>query len=120
MLIQRFAALTGLSAHTLRYYEKIGLLRPVQRDGNGHRHFTEADVEWVQFIKRLKDTGMALQDIRNYAELRAAGTGTLAQRRALLCTHAQQLEARLALETAHLQRLQEKIAVYDRALSEQT
>ncbi len=118
MLIQHFASLTGLSAHTLRYYEKIGLLRPVHRDGNGHRHFTEADVEWVQFIKRLKDTGMPLRDILSYAELRAAGSSTLATRRALLYAHAQQLEARLARDTAHLQRLQEKIAIYDQALSE--
>ena len=61
MIIGEFSRLTGISAYTLRYYEKKGLLH-VERDGAGRRDYREADVEWVKFIKRLKDTGMLLRD----------------------------------------------------------
>ncbi|HSC85560.1 MAG TPA: MerR family transcriptional regulator [Pseudomonas sp.] len=112
MNIQRFAELTGLSAHTLRYYEKIGLLRHVQRGSNGHRHFTPADIQWVEFIKRLKETGMPLEDIQQYANLREQGDSTATERMSLLQQHAQSLEQRIATESAHLLKLQEKIRHY--------
>ena len=72
MIIGEFSRLTGISAYTLRYYEKKGLLH-VERDGAGRRDYREADVEWVKFIKRLKDTGMLLRDIRHYSDLRYQG-----------------------------------------------
>ena len=65
--IQQFAARTGLFADTLRYYEKIGLLRQVARDASGFRVYGPRDLEWIGFILRLKDTGMALDDIIRYA-----------------------------------------------------
>ena len=74
MKIGAFAELTGISAYTLRYYEKKGLLA-VQRDQNGCRNYMEADKEWVQFLCKLKATGMLLRDIKNYARLRYAGAG---------------------------------------------
>ena len=66
--IRQFAARTGLSADTLRYYEKIGLLRQVARDASGFRVYGPRDLEWIGFILRLKDTGMALDDIIRYAD----------------------------------------------------
>ncbi|MFX8289558.1 MerR family transcriptional regulator, partial [Acinetobacter baumannii] len=66
MNVQTFAKQVGLSAHTLRYYEKIGLLTSVKRRTNGHRYFDEADVRWISFILRLKETGMALTDMVQY------------------------------------------------------
>lgn len=72
MIIGEFSRLTGISEYTLRYYEKKGLLH-VERDGAGRRDYREADVEWVKFIKRLKDTGMLLRDIRHYSDLRYQG-----------------------------------------------
>jgi DNA-binding transcriptional MerR regulator len=51
---------TGVSAHTLRYYERAGLLPPVERNGSGHRRFTAEDVEWVVMITRLRSTGMPI------------------------------------------------------------
>ena len=67
---------TGLSAHTLRYYERAGLLEPVDRNEGGHRRYRESDVEWVRFLTKLRATGMPIRDVRRYAELMKAGDGT--------------------------------------------
>ena len=70
--IQEFAALTGLSADTLRYYEKEGLLAPA-RYANGYRIYSERDAAWLAFILRLKETNMPLAQIKAFARLRAGG-----------------------------------------------
>jgi|TARA_R100000049_G_C1955804_1_gene110309 DNA-binding transcriptional MerR regulator len=110
--IQQFALRTGLSADTLRYYEKIGLLRHVARDASGFRVYGPRDLEWVGFILRLKDTGMALDDIIRYADLRERGESTLAARQALLEVHAAKLQDRLERDREHLTALQAKIELY--------
>lgn len=112
--IQQFAARTGLSADTLRYYEKIGLLRHVARDANGFRVYGPRDLEWVSFVLRLKDTGMPLEDITRYADLREQGGTTLAARQTLLEAHAARLQARLQRDQEHLDALQAKIELYRR------
>ena len=112
MNIGEFAQRAGVSAHTLRYYERIGLLRRVARNASGHRDFVASDLAWIAFVKRLKATGMPLADIRRYAELRAAGASTAAARQALLEAHAARLESRLAREQEHLERIRDKIAYY--------
>lgn len=112
--IQQFAARTGLSADTLRYYEKIGLLRHVARDASGFRVYGPRDLEWVAFVLRLKDTGMPLEDITRYADLREQGDTTLAARQALLEAHAARLQARLQRDQEHLDALQAKIELYRR------
>ena len=110
--IRQFAARCGLSADTLRYYEKIGLLRHVARDASGFRVYGPRDLEWIGFILRLKDTGMALDDIIRYAELRECGDTTLAARQALLEQHAARLHERIQRDHQHLDALQAKIALY--------
>ncbi len=112
--IQQFAARTGMSADTLRYYEKIGLLRHVARDASGFRVYGPRDLEWVTFVLRLKDTGMPLEDITRYADLREQGETTLAARQALLEAHAARLQARLQRDQEHLDALQAKIELYRR------
>ena len=96
MNIGQFAVLTGLSAHTLRYYEKIGLLQSVVRNASGHRDYAEKEAQWIEFINRLKETGMPLKQILTYAELRAQGDTTAGQRQQLLEQHAAQLAIRFA------------------------
>ncbi len=110
--IQQFAARTGLSTDTLRYYEKIGLLRHVTRDASGHRVYGSSDLEWVGFVLRLKETGMSLDDIIRYADLRERGGSTLAARQALLEAHAAKLQERLQRDREHLDALQTKIELY--------
>ena len=107
--IRQFAARTGLSADTLRYYEKIGVLRQVARDASGFRVYGPRDLEWIGFILRLKDTGMALDDIIRYAELRECGDTTLAARQALLEEHAARLQERIQRDH---DALRAKIALY--------
>ena len=77
--ISQFAERLGISADTLRYYEKEGLLAP-QRNASGYRVYSERDEIWFGFLKRLKDTGMPMAQIKRYAQLREAGDATLAER----------------------------------------
>lgn len=86
MRIGEFSGVTGISAYTLRYYEKKGLIC-VNRDSNGRRYYSENDVEWVKFMKRLKDTGMLLRDIKHYSDLRYQGDATMEVRMDLLTRH---------------------------------
>jgi len=111
--IQRFSALTNLSSHTIRYYEKIGVLKHIARNSSGHRFFTTKDIEWIEFVKRLKEMGMPLDNIKLYADLREQGESTAEQRKQLLKEHVVILEERIALEALHLEKIKEKILYYD-------
>lgn len=111
MKIGEFSQITGLSVHTLRYYEKIGLLT-VGRDSSGHRRYASKEVEWVGFINRLRETAMPLKQIQQYATWRSQGNETVSQRRQLLENHAQHLEAIIEKEQSHLKALQKKINFY--------
>jgi DNA-binding transcriptional MerR regulator len=112
MTIKEFSALIGVSAHTLRYYEKIGLLRHIVRNNSGHRIYTNRDAEWLRFILRLKDTGMPLENILQYAELRAQGPSTTHLRQMLLEKHRKQLRQHIQRQTSHLTMLEDKIQLY--------
>lgn len=109
MPIGQFAARTGLSAHTLRYYERIGLLDPVDRAPSGHRRYSAGDLAWVAFLTRLRATGMPIRQMQRFAMLRRQGEDTLRERRELLEAHERsvrtrvgELEADLAAITAKL------------------
>jgi DNA-binding transcriptional MerR regulator len=84
--IAEVADQTGVSAHALRYYERIGLL-DVGRQASGHRRFTEHDVERVVFIGRLRATAMPIREIQRYFALVAGGPATEGERLALLQAH---------------------------------
>ncbi len=112
MNVQQFARCTGISPHTVRYYEKLGLLPGIGRSASGHRIFCPQDITWMGFILRLKSTGMPLQDIQAYAVLRAAGDSTLEQRQQMLQHHATQLQQHLQAQQHCLTLLQDKIVWY--------
>jgi len=116
--IQQFAKLCNISAHTLRYYEKIGVLRHIARNANGHRFFTEKDINWITFVKRLKDMGMPLEDIKRYADLREQGETTAELRKQLLEEHVHIIEEKIALEVLHLKKIKEKITYYAHLINE--
>ena len=69
------AAKCGLSQHTLRWYERIGLLAKIERGGDGRRRFSEGDLEWLSLITKLRATGMPVRDMQRYAELVRSGAG---------------------------------------------
>lgn len=119
MNVKEFAAQAGLSAHTVRYYDKLGLFGALSRNDAGHRRFGKQDLAWMAFILRLKETGMPLEQMLAYAKLRSEGDATLAARMVLLQQHADALAQRLALEQQHLQKLQEKIAYYQQLIDQQ-
>lgn len=110
--ISHFAQKTGISAYTLRYYEKEHLLTP-QRHPNGRRFYTQQDLSWVDFIKRLKETGMPIRQIQQYAQLRAQGSGTLEDRQQILLDHQQQVKKTVTLWQTHLKKLNQKITFYE-------
>lgn len=111
MLISEFSKATGISAYTLRYYEKKGLLR-VKRDPAGRRDYSEDDIEWIRFLRRLKDTGMLLRDIRHYSGLRYQGDGTLEERMAMLARHRESVLEEQKKWDGYLRNLDQKISIY--------
>jgi DNA-binding transcriptional MerR regulator len=116
MNIREFAEHSGLSAHTLRYYEREGLMGDVGRDENGHRIYGPADAQWVNFLHHLRETGMSIREMQRYCTLRAQGDATLLARLELLKRHTDQLAQHLREQHEHLARLRETVAVYEARL----
>lgn len=110
--IQQVAAITQLSTHTLRYYERIGLLAPIERASSGHRRYSSQDIAWINFLTRLRATGMPIREMQQFAELRRQGDRTLTQRRQLLEIHQQNVYQQLDELTRNLKVIEEKIQHY--------
>ena len=112
MKIGNLARRTGLSTHTIRYYERIGLLPRADRDGSGQRDYDASILVWIEFLSRLKTTGMPIRDMLRYAVLRDKGDDTGPQRRALLEAHREKVRAHVAELEACLVILDAKIGGY--------
>ena len=114
LTIAQAAEQTGLTAHTLRYYERDGLmLSSVDRASSGHRRYSERDLTWITMITRLRSTGMPMRDVRRYAALVRDGDGNEAERLALLKAHRERVEVQLAEVTGHLRAIDHKIGIYE-------
>ena len=85
--IQQIAEQTGLTRYTLRYYEDIGLLDSVTRASNGHRRYSEADLNRILMLVRLRKTNMSLDDMKHFIALYRAGSATATERREMLEAH---------------------------------
>jgi DNA-binding transcriptional MerR regulator len=105
------AAKCGLSQHTLRWYERIGLLANIERSGDGRRRFSEGDLEWLSLLSKLRATGMPVRDMQRYAELVRSGAGE-AERIELLKTHREEVRRALASQRECLKLLDSKIEYY--------
>lgn len=116
MRISEVSNKTNISIHTLRYYEKEGLLLDIRRNESGQRIFDKTDIEWLTWIKRLKSTGMPLAEIKDFAKLRQAGSITLAERKYLLVTHKINLEKEIARLNGELDIVLYKIDAYDKKI----
>lgn len=112
MKIGELAARSALSIDTLRYYERLGLLPRALRDASNQRVYDASTLVWVEFLSRLKSTGMPLRDMATYAQMRAQGPQTSAQRRDMLEDHRIQVRAKLAELTDNLAILDKKICDY--------
>jgi DNA-binding transcriptional MerR regulator len=118
--IHQMAQLTGLSIHTLRYYDSLGITPSVERSTSGYRTYTEDDVRGLLFIKRLRDTGMPLREIQRYVELYLQGDDTIEARRDLLEQHRRQIETSIVEMQDSLNLVNAKIAIYDQQCSDQS
>ncbi|MBP2704241.1 MerR family transcriptional regulator [Microbispora sp. RL4-1S] len=113
MSIAEAARRTGVSVHTLRYYERAGLVAmPVGRTAGGRRRYHQIDLEWIVLCTRLRATGMPIKTIRRYAQLVSAGYGNEQERLALLEAHRAEVAARLAEVRENLRLIDRKIDVY--------
>ncbi len=110
--IAEVAERTGLTAHTLRYYERAGLILPVGRAPGGQRRYAAADLDWIGFLLRLRDTHMPIGQMQVFARLRSQGDATVPQRRALLAQHLEQVQSSVQTMQRAAQVLETKIAHY--------
>ncbi|MDT8975796.1 MerR family transcriptional regulator [Paenibacillus sp. chi10] len=110
--IQDISLITGLSSHTLRYYEKIGLLEGIERDENGYRKYSKTDILWIDFLIRLRNTEMPIRDMQKFSELRHQGDSTVTERRELLEAHQEYVLNQIRRLENNLTKINEKIDYY--------
>lgn len=112
LTIRQVAARTGLTVHTLRYYERAGLIPAVERAGNGHRRYSEEDLAWIEFVKCLRSTGMPISDVQRYVELQQQGDATFAERLEIMESHRRALKAKIEELSGFLNRIEGKVERY--------
>lgn len=115
LTIQEVSRLTGVSVHTLRYYERVGLFGQVDRASNGHRRYTQDDINGIKFLVRLRATGMPIRGMLRYAELvrnGRQGIDTTEERLKLLEAHKAEVEAQIKELEQNLHDINKKITLY--------
>ena len=114
--IQDVSKKTGLTAHTLRYYEKEGLITGVERSQGGIRQYTDEDLERLGLIRCLKNTGMSIQEIARFVQLTHEGDHTLEERVELLREHRERVLERMAEMQEHLDKVTWKLNFFSEKL----
>ncbi len=117
MTITEVADKFGLSADTLRYYERIGLVPKVTRTNGGIRDYAEADLRWVEFIKCMRSAGVSIETLVEYVALFQRGKETIQARKALLIEQRQQIADHIVELQAALNRLDRKLDGYEERMS---
>lgn len=114
LTIQQAANACGLSVHTLRYYERIGLIDPVHRQANRHRLYDPEDMRWLDFLLKVRSTGLPIAKMLRYAELRRQGNqmDSVLERKAMLAKHTQDLEGKLTELQQTIAILHDKLVMY--------
>ena len=112
LTIQEVAQRTGLTAYTLRYYERIGLIAPIARASGGQRRYANSDIDWLAFLMRLRATDMPIHRMQEFARLRSEGSGTVTERRKMLEDHLMEVMVKLQELQNSAQVLAEKIEFY--------
>jgi DNA-binding transcriptional MerR regulator len=111
--IGEVATRTGRSVHAIRWYEAQGLVPGVERDGGGRRLYTEHHIGWLEFMDRLRGTGMSVAQMRAYTALVKKGAAALGERRALLRAHQARVLENIARWTEALTLIEAKLEFYD-------
>ena len=114
LTIKQMAAQCGLSEYTLRYYEKIGLIKPIPRDrSSGHRRYSTDTVEIVEALSCLRASGLSLEDMRTYLRLRERGDEAAAEQKALFLAHAEEVTNEICRLKIQQRYLSGKVAYWD-------
>jgi MerR family copper efflux transcriptional regulator len=114
LTIQDASRRSGLSGPTLRYYEEVGLIGPIERDASSrHRRYREEDLDTLQALACLRAMGVGIEDMRTYQANRARGHEAAGEQRDLLSRHAERIEAQIATLHTHLDYLHAKTALWD-------
>ncbi|MFW6363321.1 MAG: MerR family transcriptional regulator [Spirochaeta sp.] len=108
--VQEVSERSGLTPHTLRYYEKEGILQNIPRNRSGHRRFRSTDIDWIGFVKCLKGTGMNLEDIKRFAGLHWQGDSNPDEQMEILLSHREKVLHQMKELSAMLERIDHKIA----------
>ena len=116
MTIAQVSEKYNISADTLRYYEKIGLIPPVNRRESGVRDYTEQGCNWVEFIKCMRAAGLSIETLTEYVSLFSKGDKSLKQQKNLLLKERELLKFRIQSQQAVLKRLNKKIELYEKNL----
>ncbi|MDI4645120.1 MerR family transcriptional regulator [Cohnella hashimotonis] len=103
----------NITAKTLRFYEEQGILPNVSRDEIGRRVYSEGHLDWISFIRCLRETGMSLAQIKEYKDLYGKGNLTFSQRQEMLVKHKIEVQKKIEDELKYLEELNYKIAMYD-------
>jgi MerR family copper efflux transcriptional regulator len=112
--IQDVARRSGLTEPTLRYYEEVGLIGPIDRDPSSrHRRYRSEDLDTLQILACLRAMGVGIEDMRTYQANRGRGRAAAAEQRDLLLRHAERVDAQIATLRTHLDYLHEKAALWD-------
>lgn len=112
--MKEVAQITGLSEHTLRFYEKQQLILNIKRDSNNYRLYSDFDIQWIQFLTKVKSTNMPLKDIQKYAKLMAKGNSTLAEREEMLLKHKRRITKQISTLSDILIQIDNKLQRYQR------
>jgi DNA-binding transcriptional MerR regulator len=116
MTISEVSEKYEISAETLRYYERVGVIPQVNRNENGIRDYTEIDCNWVQFIKCMRNAGLSIESLIEYTTLFQKGSSTLSARKQILIEQRDELVTRISDMQTALDRLNKKIDGYDETM----
>lgn len=112
LTIDEVAKRTGLTAHTLRYYERVGLIAPIGRASGGQRRYVASDMAWIEFLLRLRTTHMPIGKMQAFAKLRGVGGATVPDRRRMLEEHLTEVLSEIEVMRRSADALQAKIEYY--------
>ncbi|OCL27754.1 MerR family transcriptional regulator [Orenia metallireducens] len=119
--IRQVAEMVDLTTYTLRYYEKEGLLPFIERNEHGNRVFKDSDIEWIQLVCCLRDTGMSISEIKDYVNLCIEGDKTTELRRQIILDHKLKVEQKIEKMKQSLVKINKKLKCYnDLTISEET
>ncbi|REK74816.1 MerR family transcriptional regulator [Paenibacillus paeoniae] len=116
--IKDISTRTGITAHTLRFYEKQGVLPYAERTEQGIRMFGESSIEWIETILALRSTGIPLAELKLYVDLYKEGDSTLKKRKEIMNDHKVKVEEQIHQLIKTLGRINYKMALYDVQLEE--